>query len=68
MMRQEYIGSLREEEVSGREFVLIDLSDAVWDQVEETIVLELLPFSYMLSYLPRFEPQVLLRMSPIVLL
>ena len=50
MMRQEYIGSLREEEVSGREFVLIDLSDAVWDQVEETIVLELLPFSYMLSY------------------
>ena len=35
----------------GRAFVLIDLGDAVWDQEKETIVLELLPFSCMLSYL-----------------
>ena len=34
--------------------------------LQETIVSEFLPFSYMLSYLRWFEPQVLLRQSPVV--
>ena len=70
MMRQDYIGSLEEGKVKAG----ITAHRSRWCSVGlgcsaiASIVSELLPFSYMLSYLRWFEPQPLLHQSPSVLL